>query len=829
MTARMFTCPMCQKTRSFKAIQHNHFACLTSNCLLAERLIIHAEFSGNGDIAKNYGWVLEPGDVLHGKYEIIKLLGKGGYGATYQAKDRDFSTQVFAIKEIPRQYCDNEEDGFLMRLNHPAIPKFYEHFNIDDMHYSIMEFIEGENLENFTRNLPKVGLEKLVLKIIDQVCDVLSYVHSEGVIHRDLKPENILVRRNGTIALIDFGIAKRVTSTQGTRHLAQAASLFFAPPEQYQAGKGITDVRSDIYSLGAILYFLLTGREPIDSNNRRQNEDISPLPRTLNSYISKKVESVIIKAMAMAPKDRYETIAEFKNALLDVDMTTAKICPKCGRFYRGKKLTCQKCGGPTHPLGSAEHAPFVFRSGERASNLREFINACYQNWQDAAWHLYKGDFESWLLSIQEGALADRAANIRKFIDNQDKGLNQFLMSSPYGVAPKLELNHNKIDFLPLKHGTQKSISIKITNVGQGYLTGEIRLENPCCSLSNRFFSCFAGETQQITLTVDADKLPSFQNVKTNLIFESNVGNKKLPLTIASELSVIQWKVTPETLHFQQESNQSDVKGFSIELTSGHGKLSGTITPGADWIRVNPSQFTARNQLVSVEMLPDGLKSGYYKGEIVIKTQAGRKTLDVFYHLKTAQSRPIQPRLPEFISREQDDTRPVFQLGKLTKEQVSLALLFTLLFLVIRWHGPKIENPAPNTVLVLGFVIAGGLVGLTKKMIKIFNNWLAGLVVGFVAGLVSSAFWNELAMNVYNGIQNNIVEPLVTLFDTHVLAATSFTIFGLLGCYIGGLIGLFHGTHKWKLSLVNFLSYFVIMTSFVMICIFISIFLIPIYL
>lgn len=828
MTARMFTCPMCQNTASFEAIQKNHFACLTSDCLLAERLLIHADFSGTGAVTKIYGWVLEPGDILRGTYEIIKLLGKGGYGATYQAKERDLSEQLFAIKEIPRLYCDNEEDGFLMRLDHPAIPKLYEHFNINEMHYSIMEFIEGDNLEKLAQNLPKVRLERLVLKIIDQVCDVLSYVHAEGVIHRDLKPENIIVRRNGNIALIDFGIAKRITSTQGTRHLAQAASHFFAPPEQYQAGKGTTDIRSDIYALGAILYFLLTGREPIDARNRKPNEKITPLPRELNSNISEKIERVVVKAMMMAPEKRYETIVEFKNALKSVSTTTAKICPKCGRLYRGNRLTCQKCGGPTHPLGEAENAPFVFRSGEKASNLREFIHACYQNWQDAVWHLYKGDFEAWLHSIQEGALANRAANIHKFIDNQDKGLTQFLMSSPFGVSPKLELNHNKIDFLPLKPGTQKSISIKITNTGQGYLTGEIKLSNPCCTLSNEVFSCFAGDTQQITLTVDADKLPAFQEIKTNLIFESNVGKKVLPVTIASELPGIQWKVTPDVLHFKQENQKADVKGFSIEVTSSHGKLSGSIVPSADWIRVNPSEFNARNQLVSVEMVPGSLQSGYYKGEIAVITEAGRKILDVFLNLKTDYSRSKQIYPLPVVSEEQDDTRPIIKWRQLLKNQLLLAPLFIVLFIAFRLHGPLIQKTTPDPTMVLGFVIAGGLVGVTKKVIKAFNSWLAGLVVGFVAGLVSSAFWNEIALNIYKCIQNNMVQPLVTFFNVNEGVPFSFTIFGLLGCYVGALIGLIHGVHKWKPTMSEFMISFIITTLFIIICIVSTIVLISFY-
>ncbi|MBN1350643.1 serine/threonine protein kinase [candidate division KSB1 bacterium] len=839
MTARMFTCPLCHQTNSFRAIEGNHYACLTKDCLLSERLMIHAEFNGSGTVKKIYSWVMEPGDVLHGTYEIMGLLGKGGYGATYQAKDRNEPELIYAIKEIPREYCDNEEDAFLMKLEHPAIPKFHTHFNIEKMHYSIMEFIEGENLEQLAQSPPKSGHECIILKIIDQVCDVLGYVHSEGVIHRDLKPENIIIRRNGSAALIDFGIAKRITSYHCTRHLARAASQFYAPPEQYQTGKGITDVRSDIYSLGAILYFLLTGREPIDARNRKPDEIITPLPRELNPNISSQLEGVIIKAMAMSPEERFENIAHLKNALAETLPGTSKVCPKCGRLYRGSRMTCETCGGPTHPLGAAEHAPFVFRSGERASNLREFIQACYKNWRDAVWHLYQGDFESWLLSIQEGALAHRAVNISKYIENQDEGLNQFLMSSPFGVPPKLEVNHNTIDFFSLRSGTQKSIALRITNSGQGFLTGEIKLTNPYCSLSNRFFSCFAGDSQQVTLTIDANKLPAYREIRTNLVLESNVGSKVIPITVTSEAPVVQWKVMPAALHFQMDNPKTEVKGFSIEVTSSHGKLSGTVTPSVEWLKVTPTKFSARNQLVSVELLPFGLEPGYYKGEIAIETDTGRKDIDVFLDLRTKKQHPqplpaepeesdLPPQLALTGYDETEEVRPAFPIGLLFKGQLLWAAIGVLLLLGIRLHGPYISDWRPDTELVIFFLLIGGMIGLSKKMIEMLNNKLAGLIVGLLVGLLCSACWKFGAKQIYLVIHSTVVNPLIALFHSKEIMPLSITVFGLLGAYLGTFAGLARNTIKYKPPVVDFLIYFIILTLTIALFIFLAIYLMPQY-
>ncbi len=311
-----FKCPRCGTILTLKRIIANHYACLNFGCSLNKQLLIHGETTSSGRVLKVYGWVLQRGSLLRQKYEIIQLIGKGGFGATYLARDRSIFNQLRAIKEIPRIFCDEKEDQFLSTLNHPSIPKLYDRFNVGKFHYSVMEFIEGESLtERVRRNSGELP-ESIAIRLAEGIGNVLSYIHSQKIIHRDLKPDNIIIRKDVSIALIDFGISKKLIYQQGTRQLARAASHFYAPPEQYRAGKGHTDARSDIYAFGAILYFMLTGVEPADALTRDPAKDIMPLPRNLNPKISPKMEHIIIKAMKMQKSDRFRDVQEMLTSFM---------------------------------------------------------------------------------------------------------------------------------------------------------------------------------------------------------------------------------------------------------------------------------------------------------------------------------------------------------------------------------------------------------------------------------------------------------------------------------------------------------------------------------
>jgi tRNA A-37 threonylcarbamoyl transferase component Bud32 len=247
------------------------------------------------------------------RYFITRVIKQGGQGAVYEGIDAQ--GQVYAIKEMldrvndPRERKEalerfNAEAALLQQLTHPRIPRIYSHFTDEGKHYVTMDFIRGEDLEEIIereKSLP----EARVLELADQICDVLGYLHNAGYIYRDMKPSNVMIERtNGTIKLIDFGIAKNFKPNErGT----QIGTPGYAPPEQYQ---GLATPASDIYALGATLHHVLTGRDPTD------NPPFSfPSAINLNPKISRRTSDALDKALKMKPEERWATVAEFRATL----------------------------------------------------------------------------------------------------------------------------------------------------------------------------------------------------------------------------------------------------------------------------------------------------------------------------------------------------------------------------------------------------------------------------------------------------------------------------------------------------------------------------------
>ena len=212
---------------------------------------------------------LEAGTVLQGRYKITRLLGGGGMGMVYLATDQRLANRPCAIKEMVDHFIDqaqrieaNEyfarEADTLAQLKHQAIPAITDRFELANRHYLVMEYVEGRNLEEELAVRGEPLPEGLVIDIARQLCDVLAYLHGlvPPIIYRDMKPSNVMLNSNGRVVLVDFGIARLF---KAARKGTMIGTLGFAPPEQYQ---GLVDPRSDIYSLGATLHYVLTGRDP---------------------------------------------------------------------------------------------------------------------------------------------------------------------------------------------------------------------------------------------------------------------------------------------------------------------------------------------------------------------------------------------------------------------------------------------------------------------------------------------------------------------------------------------------------------------------------------
>jgi serine/threonine protein kinase len=266
---------------------------------------------------------LVAGSVLQNRYRIEQLLGLGGMGAVYRAYDTH-RHHLVAIKEnmgaIPgvppevmmaRRRQFEQEAAMLSRLSHPNIPGVVDHFATSDGNqYLVMDYVEGEDMAQIINQKGALS-EAEAIAWIGQVCNALEYLHNQTppIIHRDIKPQNIKVTPRGQVFLVDFGIAKVGGTNNPTTKGALSVTPGFSPPEQY-AMTG-TDVRSDIYSLGATLYALLTGRVPPDSISLQSGEvPLVPL-RRMNATISPTVQHAVLKAMETRRNNRPQTVDEF--------------------------------------------------------------------------------------------------------------------------------------------------------------------------------------------------------------------------------------------------------------------------------------------------------------------------------------------------------------------------------------------------------------------------------------------------------------------------------------------------------------------------------------
>jgi serine/threonine protein kinase len=279
-----------------------------------------AQHCGQCNMPLRFALLLRDPGALIGSYRIVRVIGHGACGAVYEAEDTRTPAPRVAVKESfdPASISSFQgEFAVLRQLQHANLPRYDAIFEADGNGCLAMELVPGQSLQEVLDKQHGPLPESQVLGYALQLCDVLSYLHSlrPPILHRDIKPANIRLTPEGRIKLVDFGLLKQ--GAQQTRMTIRGIGTpAYAPIEQYGRGAQHTDPRSDIYSLGATLYHLLTGQEPPPATDRiAGSPDLLP-PRRHNANLSRHVSDAVMIAMSLSQQDRHLDAATFKEALL---------------------------------------------------------------------------------------------------------------------------------------------------------------------------------------------------------------------------------------------------------------------------------------------------------------------------------------------------------------------------------------------------------------------------------------------------------------------------------------------------------------------------------
>ena len=297
--------------------------------------------------------------MISERYEIIKSIGEGGMANVYLAQDTFLDRKV-AVKVLRGDLANDEK--FIRRfqreaynassLSHPNIVEMYDVGEDNGTYYIVMEYVEGRTLKQLLKKRGNLTTPEVV-DIMLQLTDGIAYAHDKYIIHRDLKPQNIMISDDGKIKITDFGIAVALNSTQLTQTNSVMGSVHYLPPEQ-ASGKGST-IKSDIYSMGIMLFELLTGKLPFKGENaveialKHMKDDI-PSAKKLNSSVPQSLENIVMRATAKNPKNRYDDVKEMYNDL--------KVC-----------LNEENLNQPPYVYKYPEH-----EVDEKDSNLKEVKN-----------------------------------------------------------------------------------------------------------------------------------------------------------------------------------------------------------------------------------------------------------------------------------------------------------------------------------------------------------------------------------------------------------------------------------------------------------------------
>lgn len=390
------------------------------------------------------GGMLKVGDLIDGKYKILNEIGRGGMSTVYLAINEK-ANKPWAVKEVRKNGISNRElvkqslmveINLLKKLKHKGLPSIVDIIDQQDNYLIVMDYIEGITLENIMQEEGVQPQEKVVDWAI-QLCDVLQYLHTRkpAIIYRDMKPSNIMLRSDGSVVLIDFGTAREFKE----RHVEDTTCLGtqgYAAPEQF-GGMGQTDERTDIYSLGATMYRLVTGHNPSEPPY-----EMYPITHW-NPRLSTGLEGIIAKCTSKDPKSRYQSVQEVRYALehyRDLDLDSIR------RYRRNLRillaaggLTVMLFGASGVSYAAADHMQkdeyaYNLEAGRRSPDKQDSI-AFYQKAIQTDCAGEEAYDQLLTLFTQDGVLDEQEEKVLLQLSiSVDKYLERYKMQNPDGYA-----------------------------------------------------------------------------------------------------------------------------------------------------------------------------------------------------------------------------------------------------------------------------------------------------------------------------------------------------------------------------------------------------------
>ena len=259
------------------------------------------------------------GELIDNRYKIIKSIGEGGMANVYLAWDTILEREV-AVKVLRGDLSDDEkfirrfkrEANSASSLKHPNIVEIYDVGEDNGKYFIVMEYVNGKTLKSLIKKRGALNINEAI-DIMLQLTSGIACAHDSYIIHRDIKPQNVMILEDGRVKITDFGIAMALNSNELTQTNSVMGSVHYLPPEQ-ASGSGST-IKSDIYSLGILMFELLTGKVPFKGDNAveiaiKHMKDPIPSVREFNSSIPQSVENIVLRACAKNPKNRYSSASE---------------------------------------------------------------------------------------------------------------------------------------------------------------------------------------------------------------------------------------------------------------------------------------------------------------------------------------------------------------------------------------------------------------------------------------------------------------------------------------------------------------------------------------